>query len=139
MSAEIYLLDTSAWVHRILNETVRRRVDELWLAGRVATCHMVVAEVLNNAQDKRSYKSLQRSLIAARWLPVTEASMDRALEVHTALAEKAQHRHFSLPDLFIAATAELAGATMLHYDSDYDRIAAVTGQPTEWVAPRGSL
>ncbi len=33
----------------------------------------------------------------------------------------------------------LNGATILHYDADYDRIAAVTGQPTEWVAPRGSL
>jgi predicted nucleic acid-binding protein len=44
-----------------------------------------------------------------------------------------------LPDLVIAATAELNGATVLHYDADYDRIADVTGQPTEWVAERGSL
>ena len=27
----------------------------------------------------------------------------------------------------------------LHYDADYDRIAAITGQPTEWVAPKGTL
>jgi predicted nucleic acid-binding protein len=70
---------------------------------------------------------------------VTEAAMDRALEVHAALADRSLHRHFSLPDPFIAATAELAGATVLHYDSDYDRIVAVTGQATEWVALRGSL
>ncbi len=133
------MLDSSAWVHRILNESVRSRVDDLWLASRVATCQMVVAEVLNNANDMRSYKSLQHSLIAARWMPVTEAAMDRALEVHAALADRGMHRHCSLPDLFIAATAELAGATVLHYDSDYDRIAAVTGQAAEWVAPRGSL
>lgn len=139
MAADIFLLDTTAWVHRILHEEVRRKVDDLWLAGRVATCQMVVAEVLNNANDLRSYKSLQSSLIAARWIPVTEAVMDRSLEVHAALAERGMHRHFSLPDLFIAATAELGGATVLHYDSDYDRIAEVTGQPTEWVAPRGSL
>lgn len=31
------------------------------------------------------------------------------------------------------------GATVLHYDTDQDRIAALTGQPTEWVAPKGSL
>lgn len=42
-------------------------------------------------------------------------------------------------DLVIAATAELNGATVLHYDVDYDRIAAVTGQPTEWVVPKGSV
>ena len=59
----------------------------------------------------------------------------------SAIAETSPHahRHFSLPDLIIAATAELNGATVLHYDADYDRIAAVTGQPTEWVAPKGSL
>jgi hypothetical protein len=50
-----------------------------------------------------------------------------------------QHRHFRLPDLIIAATAEEHGATVLHYDADYDRIAAVTGQPAEWIAARGSL
>lgn len=61
------------------------------------------------------------------------------LDVHRELAKKSQHRHFRLPDLIIAATAELNGATVLHYDADYDRIAAITGQPVEWVADRGSL
>jgi hypothetical protein len=65
--------------------------------------------------------------------------MTRALDVHRALAANGQHRHFRLPDLVIAATAEVHGAAILHYDTDYDRIAAVTGQATEWVAPRGSL
>jgi predicted nucleic acid-binding protein len=65
--------------------------------------------------------------------------MDRALDTHRALAATSQYRHFRLPDLIIAATAELHGATVLHYDADYDRIAAVTGQPTEWVVAKGSL
>jgi predicted nucleic acid-binding protein len=55
-----------------------------------------------------------------------------------ALATRSQHRKFPLPDLTIAATAEQHGATVLHYDADFDRIAAVTGQPAEWVADRGS-
>jgi predicted nucleic acid-binding protein len=59
--------------------------------------------------------------------------------VHRQLAVVSQHRHFRLPDLIIAATAEAHGATVLHYDADYDRIAQITGQPTEWVAPKGSL
>jgi predicted nucleic acid-binding protein len=58
---------------------------------------------------------------------VTAAVMDRALAVHRELAAKSQHRHFRLPDLIIAATAEEHGATVLHYDADYDRIAEVTG------------
>lgn len=65
--------------------------------------------------------------------------MRRALEVHRLLAAQSQHRNFRLPDLIIAATAEVHGATVLHYDIGYDRIAAVTGQPVEWVAAKGSL
>jgi len=42
-------------------------------------------------------------------------------------------------DLLIASAAELSGATVWHYNADYDRIAGVTGQPVEWIAPSGSL
>jgi hypothetical protein len=49
------------------------------------------------------------------------------------------HRSVKIPDLLIAAAAEAAQATVLHYDEDYDRIAAITGQPVQWIAPRGSL
>ena len=42
-------------------------------------------------------------------------------------------------DLLVAAAAERAGLTVLHYDQDFDLIAEVTGQPTEWVVPRGSV
>ena len=56
---------------------------------------------------------------------------DRAVEVLTLLADRGQHRAPSLPDLLIAATAELAGLTVLHLDKDFDVIARVTGQPVE--------
>jgi len=28
---------------------------------------------------------------------------------------------------------------VVHYDGDFDLISAVTGQPTQWVVPRGSV
>jgi len=37
----------------------------------------------------------------------------------------------SVPDVLIAATAELAGLTVLHLDRDFDLIVTVTGQVTE--------
>ncbi|MCA1657630.1 MAG: VapC toxin family PIN domain ribonuclease, partial [Actinobacteria bacterium] len=37
------------------------------------------------------------------------------------------------------AAAELSGLAVLHYDSDYERLAAITGQGHDWIAPRGSL
>ncbi len=56
------------------------------------------------------------------------------------LSRKAMHhRSVKLNDLLIAAAAELGGATVWHYDEDYDRIAELTGQPVEWIATRGSL
>jgi predicted nucleic acid-binding protein len=62
---------------------------------------------------------------------LTPAIEDRAVEVLTLLADRGQHRAPSIPDLLIAATAELAGLTVLHCDKDFDLIAAVTGQPTK--------
>ncbi len=64
---------------------------------------------------------------------LTPAIEDRAVEVLTLLADRGQHRAPSVPDLIIAATAELAGLTVLHYDKDFELIASVTGQPTEWL------
>jgi hypothetical protein len=37
----------------------------------------------------------------------------------------------NLADLIIAATAELAGLTVLHLDKDFEVIAQITGQPVE--------
>lgn len=54
------------------------------------------------------------------------------------LARKGHHR-LPVIDLIVAAAAESAGLAVLHYDGDFERIAEVTGQPHEWVAPRGAL
>ena len=56
---------------------------------------------------------------------------DRAVEVQSLLAARGQHRAPSIPDVLIAATAELAELTVLHVDKDFDLIADVTGQPVE--------
>lgn len=61
----------------------------------------------------------------------TPATEDRAVEVLALLADRGQHRAPSIPDLIIAATAELAGLTVLHYDKDFEIIASITGQPLE--------
>ncbi|MCZ7631367.1 MAG: PIN domain-containing protein [Microthrixaceae bacterium] len=56
---------------------------------------------------------------------------DRVVEVQSLLADRGQHRAPSIPDILIAATAELNGLTVLHLDKDFDLIADVTGQPVE--------
>ena len=62
---------------------------------------------------------------------LTPATEDRAVEVLALLADRGQHRAPSIPDLIIAAAAELARLTVLHLDKDFEVIAEITGQPTE--------
>ena len=62
---------------------------------------------------------------------LTPAIEDRAAEILALLADRGQHRAPSLPDLIIAAIAELAGLTVLHLDKDFEIIADITGQPVE--------
>lgn len=139
MAGPIYLADTSVYVLQGKHPQVRRRFESLLAEGRLAACQMTSLEYLNNAPDPKSYETLWGALHAHRWMDVTTQAMNRALSTHRAMAANSQHRYFRLPDLIIAATAEVHGATVLHYHADYDRITAITGQPTEWVAPKGSL
>jgi predicted nucleic acid-binding protein len=73
--------------------------------------------------------------------PIGKEQWSRALWVYEQLATQggAHQRSVKHPDLLIAAAAEAAGLTVLHYDEDFDRIAEITGQPTRWLAARGTL
>jgi predicted nucleic acid-binding protein len=110
------------------------------LAGEVATCGVIELEVLYSA---RSYQDLiqtrQTRSLAFPLVAMDQMDFDRAADVMAELAKHGYHRAVSLPDLLIAAVAERAGLMVLHYDADYDLIAAVTGQPMQWVVPRGSV
>lgn len=68
------------------------------------------------------------SMVVEYLTPMIE---DRAVEIQGLLVERGQHRAPSIPDLLIAATAELTGRTVLHLDKDLDLIATLTGQPVE--------
>jgi len=62
---------------------------------------------------------------------LTPAIEDRAVEILTLLADHGQHRAPSIPDLIIAATAELAGLMLLRLDKAFEVVAQITGQPVE--------
>jgi predicted nucleic acid-binding protein len=98
---------------------------------RVATVtRLEVGYSARSGPDLRA--EIRRPPLAA--MPVeyqTPAIEDRAVEVLTLLADRGQHRAPSIPDLIIAATAELAGLTVLHLDKDFEIIACITGQPLE--------
>jgi predicted nucleic acid-binding protein len=83
-------------------------------------------------------KKVDAVLRLLRGEPLDDEVLGRAFEVQGVLAERSQHR-LPIPDLVIAAAAESAGLTVLHYDADFERIAEVTGQEQDWVVPRGSV
>ena len=141
LGAEVaeYLGDKSALTRRANRPEVRAVVEPLLLSGRIATCGIIELELLYSATDPRSYARLARLLEGMPRVPVTNAVIERALEVQGHLAAASQHRAVPLPDLLIAACAELHGLTVLHDDGDFTRIAAITGQATRWVVPRGTV
>lgn len=115
-------------------------VDQLLTAGLLATCGTVALEVLYSVRSPVEHEKVRRELRSAyEWLHTDDKDFGRAIEVHSQLADTGRHRSVALPDLLVAAVAERHGVTVLHYDSDFDLIAEVTGQPTRWVVPRGSV
>ena len=117
---------------------IARRLSPLLIDGAVATCPIIDLEVLYSARSFSDYEQIlaeRRSLVS---YPITEAVTGRALAVQHGLARQGRHR-VSLPDLLIAAVAEVNNLEVIHYDADFDRIAELTGQPVEWIAPRGSI
>jgi len=133
----IYLADKSALEQRRHSTDARDLLALLLAEGALASCHISALEVLYSARNLVDYEVLHTDIHALPWLPVTAGAMDRALEVQHLLAGRGQHR-LPIPDLVLAATAEVHDATVLHYDRDYDLIAAVTGQAVRWIVPPGS-
>jgi predicted nucleic acid-binding protein len=120
-------------------EPVRRRLAPIIEAGEAATCSIVDLEVLYSVRNFEEHaRTRERRNLAYDKVALTEDVFERAIDVQGELAKSGRHR-VPIPDLLVAAAAEKGGLTVLHYDSDYDTIAGVTGQPTEWVVPRGSL
>jgi predicted nucleic acid-binding protein len=101
--------------------------------GLVRVCTVTRLEVGFSARTASDHRSLLSEPPIAS-MPVeylTPRIEDRALELQSLLAERGQHRAPSVPDLLIAATAELAELTVLHLDKDFELIADLTGQPVE--------
>lgn len=132
-----YLLDTSV-VKRAGSERVRTVLRSLALAGEIGRTSIVDLEVGFSARNSAEWAELAGVLSSFPLVEIEQSHFDRALQVQSLLAARSQ-RGRKIPDLLVAAVAEGAGAIVLHYDSDFDHISAVTGQPTEWVVPQGSV
>ena len=130
----MYLVDTS-----VLTRLRKPGVAQTLLA--LEDLHYAPISALEyrfSAANATQWDSLSQVLAGFERAPFPQGAFDRADEVQRLLAARGLKGH-KPPDLIIAAHAELARLTVLHYDHDFDHIASVTGQRTLWVAQPGTL
>ena len=132
----MFLLDTSV-LTRLRAPSILRRIEELDAAG-LARASMTDLEIGFSARNADEWDRLVVALGAFRRVDVEAHHFDRAQRVQRELAADGLKGR-KVPDLLIAAVAEATSLTVLHYDADFDHIAAVTGQPTQWIVERGSI
>lgn len=132
-----HLVDTSV-LRRLHRSNVRKVVEPLAAAGELGRTTICDLEVGYSARNAVEWDQLVGALAAFDLIDTTPAHFRRALQVQRLLALRSQ-RGRKIPDLLIAAAAEELELGVLHYDADFDSIAAITGQRCQWIAPPGSL
>ena len=131
-----HLLDTCV-LTRLGRRAIRAAVEPKAARGELARAGISDLEVGYSARSAAEWDRLIEALEVFELVETTSDHLRRARQVQRLLAAKHQ-RGRKVPDLLIAAAAEARNLSVLHYDADFDRIAAVTGQACEWIVPAGS-
>lgn len=133
-----YLIDTSA-LARYPQKPVFDLLGSRFSRGLVGVCVVTALEVGYSSRSLSDHA--RQSALVAQLVPVLigPRAERRAIDVQRALVSAGTHRAVSPADVLVAAVAEVERLTVLRYDADFDLIASITGQATEWVVPRGSV
>jgi predicted nucleic acid-binding protein len=140
----VLLLDNSAWSRVVAGGLPDDRAETVagWLEQRqLAICLPFLLEAGYSARASADYQEMmdEFDLLFPR-VEIAAAMEGRALLAQRELAARGHHRLAPI-DVMIAACAHETGAGVLHYDRDYDLIAAHTSLSFEsvWLAPGGTL
>ena len=134
-----HLADTSA-LARLHRPPVAAVLGPLIDVGLVATCGVIEFELGWATRNAAEFDLVRADREQGyEWLVTQDEDWHRALTVQAELWHSGRVRAVGFPDLLIAAVAEREHVMLLHYDSDYDLIAEITGQPMQWVVPRGTV
>jgi predicted nucleic acid-binding protein len=132
-----HLVDISV-LTRLGRKEVREIVSPLVEQRRLARCSMSDLELGFSARNAREWDDIHRAAKVFELVETGQPDFDHARRVQRALAGLGLKGR-KVPDLIIAAVAAQAELTVLHYDRDFDMIAKVTGQTTDWVVEPGSI
>ena len=132
-----HLVDTSV-LTRLREPSVRAAIEPRARDGHVARAGISDLEIGYSARNVVEWDRLLSALDVFELIETSAEHVVRARQVQRLLAKKHQ-RGRKVPDLLVAAAAEARSLTVLHYDADFDRIAAITRQASEWIVPPGSI
>ncbi|MGP0100416.1 MAG: PIN domain nuclease [Solirubrobacteraceae bacterium] len=132
-----HILDTSV-LTRLKRPAIRHAIEPRAQLGELARAGISDLELGYSARNAAEWDQLAEDLESFELVETTAEHVRRARQVQRLLAERHQ-RGRKVPDLLVAAAAETIGLAVMHYDTDFDRIAAVTGQSCEWVVPAGTV
>lgn len=136
----LFLVDKSAFA-RWRQPEVAAVLDPLHERGLLAVTGPVEMEVMYSGRNGKEATELRSFLSGFDYLPCDDEAWTRALTLRQLAVGLGNHRALSTMDLFICAVAERHGATALHYDQDFEQIAALAGDrfSHRWVVPAGTV
>jgi len=137
------ILDNSAYARIARHASVREAVLD-YLNGPLNTLRSVLIqrlEICISVRNVAEFDALRQALAAMPLLDDTLPTVNvAARSLQRALVQRGTHRGPKVVDLLIAATALAHDAEILHYDGDYDLLAAAVPRlRARWIVPRGSV
>jgi len=129
MSDQLVLADTSLWIEAFRGrEPAARYLRELLLSDLVATCDVVIAELLAGPLSAPEFARVRRQLDAVRYLEAPAGLGWQAGELALTLRE----RGLRVPatDLLVAAIALAHSAALAHCDKHFEAIGSVADLKT---------
>lgn len=142
MSSRLLVLDNSVLQRvrsgPVVAEAVAAMIRDGWI---VCASDVSILEAGFSARFAEGHREIRNRLtFQFRRLKLTEDCGHAALELQTALFERGMGRSVGIVDLLLAGTAVAYDATVLHYDSDFERLAELDDRlRQQWVVPRGSV
>lgn len=136
-------MDNSAWARLGHPHVPASRSEDVASAiesGQLIACLPFILEAGYSARDAKDHRDLIAELLALPWVAIDDTVERRAVDAQRQLARSGHHRMPPV-DILVAALADRHEVGILHYDRDYDLIAARTDLrfASEWLAKAGSL
>ena len=121
---DLVLIDTSGWIcffSRRGYEEMKKNISALLDEDRIAIAGPIVIELIQGTRNEEEKENINNYARGLHWLPVTDEHWHQSAELAFQLRRKGITS--SAIDILIATLAMDYQCTLLHKDSDFDRIA----------------